>query len=88
MRAIVSAAILALSLASQHAVAQQPVAASEEAAMAQRQPAAFRVQPTLESVEQGLALRGPPTPTELGLKNVIERTTTELRNKLIICRGC
>lgn len=88
MRVIVSAAILALVLASQHAVAQQQVPASQEAAMEQRQPAAFRVQPTLESVEQGLALRGPPTPTELGLKNVIERSTIELRNRLIICRGC
>jgi hypothetical protein len=33
-------------------------------------------------------LRGPPSPAEIGLKNVIERSARDFRDKLIICRRC
>jgi tetratricopeptide (TPR) repeat protein len=54
----------------------------------QRQPTLFRVQPTVESVREGLALKGPYSPAELGLKNAIERSANELRDKIIICASC
>jgi hypothetical protein len=69
------------------AAANDRVTASDEATVGQRLPTVFRVQPTLESVRVGLALKGPPTSTELGLKNGIERSAREFA-KVIICRGC
>jgi hypothetical protein len=63
------------------------VTQSNEATVGQRQPTIFRVQPTLESVRVGLELKGPPTLTELSLKNVIERSARDFA-KVIICRGC
>ena len=35
-----------------------------------------------------LALKGPASPAELGLKNAIESSARDLRDKMIICRGC
>jgi hypothetical protein len=62
--------------------------AAPDDAIGQRHQTAFRVQPTIESVRDGLALKGPPSPAELGLKNAIERSASELRDRMIICRGC
>jgi hypothetical protein len=86
---MVSALVFALTgLTSLVAVANAGSAASGGATVGQRQPKVFRVQPTLESVREGLAMKGPPSPAEMGLKNAIERSTVELREKMIICRGC
>jgi hypothetical protein len=54
----------------------------------QHLPTVFRVQPTPESVKEGLALTGPPSPADIELKKEIERSASELRDKLTICRGC
>jgi hypothetical protein len=75
-------------LTSHLAVANDGFAASGDAAVGPRPPKVFRVQPTMESVREGLALKGPPSPAEMGLKNAIERCAIELREKMIICRGC
>ena len=64
------------------------VTASDQATVGQRQPTLFRVQPTVESVREGLALKGPYSPAELGLKNAIERSANELHDKIIICVRC
>ena len=89
MRAMVSALVFALvGLTSLVAVANDGSAASGDATVGQRQPKVFRVQPTLESVREGLAMKGPPSPAEMGLKNAIERSAIELREKMIICHGC
>ena len=89
MRAMVSALVFALvGLTSLVAVANDGSAASGDATVGQRQPKVFRVQPTLESVREGLAMKAPPSPAEKGLKNAIERSAIELRKKMIICRGC
>ena len=64
------------------------VTASDQATVGQRQPTLFRVQPTVESVREGLALKGPYSPAELGLKNAIERSANVLRDKIIICARC
>jgi hypothetical protein len=88
MRAMILAAILGcVGLAPYSAVAADALARSDDA-IGQRQPTLFRVQPTVESVREGLALRGPHSPAELGLKNAIEKSANDLREKLIICRGC
>jgi hypothetical protein len=84
MRPIISAAVLALVMLAAH----DGLATSDEARVGQGQPTVFRVQPTIESVREGLALKGAPSPAEIGLKNAIERSAIELRNKMIICRGC
>jgi hypothetical protein len=89
MRTTISALIFALvGLTSHLAVADDGFATSGDATVGQRQPTAFRVQPTIESVREGLALKGPPSPAEMGLKNAIQRSAIELREKMIICRGC
>jgi hypothetical protein len=89
MRATILAAVLALTgLAPNLAVAKDGVPASDDATVGQHQPTLFRVQPTIESVREGLALRGPPSLAEIGLKNAIERSARDLRDKLMICRGC
>ena len=89
MRAMISALVFALvGLTSHLAVANDGFAAPGDATVGQRQPTVFRVQPTIESVRDGLALKGPPSPAEMGLKNAIERSAIELRKKMIICRGC
>jgi hypothetical protein len=86
---MVSALVFALVGLTPHlAVANDGFAVSGDATLGQRQPTVFRVQPTMESVRQGLALKGPPSPAEMGLKNAIERSAIELREKMIICRGC
>jgi hypothetical protein len=89
MRAIVFTAVLAVAgLASHLVVAKDGCAASDEATVGLRPPTLFRVQPTIESVREGLASKGPPSPAELGLKNAIERSAHDLHDKMIICRGC
>ena len=89
MKAILLAAVLAAAgLAAHPGVAKDQGVAPDEAAVGLHQPTVFRVQPTLESVREGLALRGPPSAAELGLKNAIERSARDLRDKIIICRGC
>jgi hypothetical protein len=89
MRAIMLAAVLVVTgLPPNLAVAKDEVPASDEATVGQHQPTLFRVQPTPESVREGLALRGPPSLAELGLKNAIDRSARDLRHKMIICRGC
>ena len=89
MRATILAAVLVLTgLAPNLAVAKDEVPALDDATVGQHQPKLFRVQPTIESVREGLALRGPPSAAEIGLKNAIERSARDLRDKLVICRGC
>ena len=89
MRAMILAAVLVVTgVALNLAVAKDEVPTSDETTVGQHQPTLFRVQPTPESVREGLALRGPPSPAELGLKNAIERSARDLRDKMIICRGC
>jgi hypothetical protein len=89
MRATILAAVLVLiGLAPNLAVAKDEVPAFDDATVGQHQPKLFRVQPTIESVREGLALRGPPSLAEIGLKNAIERSARDLRDKLMICRGC
>ena len=89
MRATILAAVLVLTgLAPNLAVAKDGVPASDDAAVGQHQLMPFRVQPTIESVREGLALRGPPAPAEIGLKNAIERSARDFRDRLIICRRC
>jgi hypothetical protein len=89
MRAMILAAILGcVGLAPYSAVAADALARSDDATIGQRQPSLFRVQPTVESVREGLALKGPHSPAELGLKNAIEKSANDLREKMIICRGC
>ena len=89
MRATILAAVLVLTgLAPNLAVAKDEAPASDDVTVGQHQPKPFRVQPTIESVREGLALRGPPSPAEIGLKNAIERSARDLRDKLIICRVC
>jgi hypothetical protein len=89
MRVIILTAALALAgLAPHLAAAKDGAAAADEATVGMRQPTPFRVQPTIESVREGLALKGPPSPAELGLKNAIERSAHDLRDKMIICRRC
>jgi hypothetical protein len=89
MRAIISAAVLAfVGLAPHSAVAIDGFVRADDVTIGQRQPSLFRVQPTVESVREGLALKGPPSPAELGLKNAIERSANEFHDKIIICRGC
>jgi hypothetical protein len=86
---IIAAAILAAAgLAPHLSVAKDGLTTADDTMVGQRHQTAFRVQPTIESVRDGLALKGPPSPAELGLKNAIERSANELRNKIIICRGC
>jgi type IV secretory pathway TrbL component len=80
----------------QLAAAEDRCAASQEvttgqhpqADTGQHLPTVFRVQPTIESVREGLELTGPPCPAQTELKNAIERSASELRDKLTICRGC
>ena len=87
MRTMILAAVLAITgLAPNLALAKD--GSPDEATVGQHQPTLFRVQPTIESVREGLAMRGPPSPAELGLKNAIERSVRDLRDKMIICRGC
>jgi hypothetical protein len=57
-------------------------------------PTVFRVQPTLESVRKGLGLTRPPSPAQTELKNAIERSASEFRDKannlsrvLRVCSG-
>ena len=89
MRAMILAAILGcIGLAPYSAVAAEALARSDDATIGQRQPTLFRVQPTVESVGEGLALKGPYSPAELGLKNAIERSANELHDKIIICVRC
>ena len=90
MRAMILAAVLGcVGLAPYSVVAAaEALARSDDATIGQRQPTLFRVQPTVESVREGLALRGPHSPAELGLKNAIEKSANDLREKMIICRGC
>ena len=89
MRTMILAAVLVFTgLAPNLALAKDGVAAPDEATVGQHQPTLFRVQPTIESVREGLALRGPPSPAELGLKYAIEKSARDLRDKMIICRGC
>jgi hypothetical protein len=89
MRSAILAAALALAgLAPHLAAAKDGAAAVDEATVGMREPTLFRVQPTIESVRDGLALKGPPTAAELGLRNAIERSAHDLRDKMIICRGC
>ena len=89
MRAMILVAILgSVGLAPSSAVAADALAKSDDATIGHRQPTLFRVQPTVESVREGLALRGPHSPAELGLKNAIERSANDLRDKMIICRDC
>jgi hypothetical protein len=86
---IMAAAVLsAIGLASPPGIAEEGGAAPDNTMVGQRQPMIFRVQPTPESVREGLALKGPPSPADLGLKNAIERSANELSHKMIICRGC
>jgi hypothetical protein len=85
MKAMILAAVLVVP---HLAAAKEGITTSDEATVGQRQPTVFRVQPTLESVREGLALRGPPSPAELGLKNAIERSANDLHDKMMICRGC
>jgi hypothetical protein len=87
MRTIILAAVIVVTgLAPNLALAKD--GAPDEATVGQHQPTLFRVQPTIESVREGLALRGPPSPAELGLKYAIEKSARDLRDKMIICRGC
>jgi hypothetical protein len=72
----------------QLAFAPSPEPSVNEPLAMERQPTFFQVQPTVASVRQALSLKGAPTPAELGLKNAIERSASELRDKLIICRKC
>ena len=89
MKAMTLAAILGYAgLAPYSSIAAEALARSDDATIGQRQPTLFRVQPTVESVREGLALRGPHSPAELGLKNAIEKSANDLRDKMIICRGC
>jgi hypothetical protein len=85
---MLTAALAVAGLAPYLAVAKDQAAASDEATVGLRQPTLFRVQPTIESVREGLALKGSPSPAELGLKNAIETSARDLRDKMIICRGC
>jgi hypothetical protein len=85
---ILAAVLVVTGLAPNLVVAKEGGPASDDATVGQHQPTLFRVQPTTESVREGLALRGPPSPAELGLKNAIERSARDLHNKMIICRGC
>ena len=63
MRTTISALIFALvGLTSHLAVANDGFAASGNATVGQRQPKVFRVQPTMESVREGLALKRVLTP--------------------------
>jgi hypothetical protein len=89
LTAIMAAVILvAAGIAPHLGIAKDVLAAPDDTMVGQRHQTAFRVQPTIESVRDGLALKGPPSPAELGLKNAIERSASELRSKMIICREC
>jgi hypothetical protein len=93
MRTIMSVAILGLlGLVPDHAISQESMAALQDAThhdVAGERPAmVFRVQPSVTSVAQALALKGAPSPEDLALKFTIEGNAIALRKKLIICRGC
>ena len=89
MRTMTLAAVLVITgLAPNLALAKDGVAAPDEATVGQHQPTLFRVQPTIESVREALALRGPPSLAELGLKYAIENSARDLRDKMMICRRC
>jgi len=47
-----------------------------------------QVQPTIIGVRQSQAAKGERSATEIQIDQEIERVEKELRNKLIICRGC
>ena len=88
LTAIIATAILVVAgIVPRLGIAKDGFTAPDDA-IGQRHQTAFRVQPTIESVRDGLALKGPPSPAELGLKNAIERSASELRDRMIICRGC
>jgi hypothetical protein len=46
------------------------------------------VQPTVASVKRAQAERADRTPSDIRADEAIERSEKELRDKLIICRGC
>ena len=88
MRAMILVAILACVGLAPYSAGADSLAKSDDATIDQRQPTLFRVQPTVESVREGLAMKGPYSPAELGLKNAIERSANVLRDKIIICARC
>ena len=47
-----------------------------------------QVQPTILGVRQAQAAKGERSPAEIQIDQEIEKAEEELRNKLIICRGC
>ena len=80
MRTIILAAIFGLIGSGMHsAIAQHNVRCDAPSGV---------VQPTVASVTRAQSAKGDRTASDIRADDAIERSEKELRDKLIICRGC